>query len=85
MKTKSILISKKFPDRAWEISEVIHAGTVEQYNRLIGSIRESKCGYVWTHSGLNRESASYFPTKAQALRGLKIVHQRHKNGKAGYI
>lgn len=83
MKTKSILIKKQFPDRMWEISEVIHAGTIEAYNRLIGYIRETKSGYVWTHSALNRESASYFPTKAQALRGLKIVHQRHKNGQAG--
>lgn len=85
MKTKSILISKKFPERVWEISEVIHAGTVEQYNRLIGSIREYKYGYVWTHSALNRESESCFPSKAQALRGLKIVHQKHKNGQTGYI
>nr|DAY73689.1 MAG TPA: hypothetical protein [Caudoviricetes sp.] len=78
MKTKSILIRKKFPDRVWEISEVIHAGTIEQYNRLIGYIRETKSGFIWIHSGLNRESASYHPTKAQALRGLKIVHQQQK-------
>lgn len=78
MKTKSILINRKFPNRVWEISEVIHAGTMEQYNRLIGYIRETECGYVWTHSGLNRESASYFPTKPLALVGLKLVHQNYK-------
>ena len=77
MKTKSILISKKFPCRVWEICEVIHAGTVEEYNRLIGSIRETKHGYIWTYG--DRESASYHPTKALALRGLKIVYQQNKN------
>ncbi|XKX17694.1 hypothetical protein MVUOKPPV_CDS0297 [Klebsiella phage phi1_175008] len=83
MKTKSILISKKFPNRVWEICEVIHAGTIEQYNRLIGRIDETKWGYCWSLA--NCESASYFPTKAQALRALKIVHQKHKNGQTGYI
>lgn len=85
MKTKSILISKKSANRVWEINEVIHAGTIEQYNRLIGYIRDADYGYTWSHSALNRESGGYFPTKAQALRGLKLVHQKHKNGLTGYI
>lgn len=85
MKTKSILIHKNFPHRIWEICEVIHAGTIEEYNRSIGHVYEAKCGFLWGHSALNRESASYFTTKAQALRALKIVHQKHKNGQTGYI
>ncbi len=78
MKMKTILISKKFPHRVWEVCEVIHAGTIEEYNRLVGSIRESKSGYIWTYSNL--ESQDYFPTKAQALRQLKDVYQRDKKG-----
>lgn len=80
MKTKSILINRKFPNRVWEISEVIHAGTVEQYDRLIGYIRENKCGYVWVHTGLDRECLSYHTTKSKAVQGLKIIHQNYKNG-----
>lgn len=74
MKTKSILISKKFPCRVWEICEVIHDGTIEEYNRLIGRIDETKWGYSWSLA--TKESTGYYPTKAQALRALKLEHNK---------
>lgn len=85
MNTKSKLTNKNFPHRIWEISEVIHGGTTEEYQRLIGHVYETPSGYLWGHSALNRESQVYFTTKAGALRGLKSVHQKHKNGLTGYI
>lgn len=75
MKTKSKLISKSDKMKIFEICEVVHPGTLEQYNRLIGHIMEYEWGFEWELSS-DRRSGSCFPSKAQALRGLKTAYRR---------
>lgn len=76
MKTKSKLISKSDKMKIFEICEVVHPGTLEQYNRLIGHIMEYEWGFEWEISS-DRRSGSCFPSKAQALRGLKTAYRRN--------
>ena len=76
MKTKSKLISKSDKMKIFEISEVVHPGTLEQYNRLIGYIMQYEWGFQWELTS-DRRSGSCFPSKAQALRGLKTAYRRN--------
>lgn len=80
MKTKSKLVSHSAGSKTFEVSEVIHAGTIEQYNRLIGYLFEAPHGVSWEHSATLRRSGSVFPKRSQALRALKIIHTKYKNG-----
>lgn len=76
MKTKV----KKIHKNIFEVCEVIHHGTIEQYDRQIGQIIEWEFGFEWEHTATLRRSGSCFPRRDQALRALKKVHQQHKNG-----
>lgn len=76
MKTKSKLVYKSPEMKTFEICEVVHPGTLEQYNRLIGHIFEYEWGFEWELT-TNRRSGSCFPSKAQALRGLKTAYRRN--------
>lgn len=80
MKTKSKLVKHSGGYITFEISEVINAGTPDQYLRLIGYLFERPCGVSWEHSATLRRSGSVFPKRSQALRALKMIHTKHKNG-----
>ena len=80
MKTTVRKIFQGVISKTFEVSEVVNAGTSEEYNRLIGTLTEWEWGFEWEHSATQRQSGSVFPKRAQALRALKQVHQEHKNG-----
>lgn len=80
MKTK-IKLSHKAPGaKYYDVSEVVNPGTIEEYHRAIGVIIELEYGFEWEHIGTLRRSGSSFPRRNQALRALKIIHTKYKNG-----
>ncbi len=79
MQTRIKLIHKSATMKTYEVCEVVHPGTLEEFHRLIGVILEYGYGYEWEHSATKRHSGSCFPKRSQALRALKAVHQRLKH------
>lgn len=80
MKTKSKLVFQNDIHKRWEIQEVVNAGTSEEYKRTMGIIESHVWGFEWEHTGTLRRSGSSFPRRDQALRALKMVHTKYKNG-----